>query len=272
MSRTANASEKEAVRHGRQLHWSHISTDYLEYRPTYPRPFFDLLRLLGVGVPKQALLDLGCGTGALAVPLALRGAHVTGIDLSEEQIAAAQEAARRADIRINFQVASAERTGLPDHGFDAITASMCWGYFDKKKVIPEILRLLRPGGLLVIASLIWTDEGDLIAARTNELIRRHNPAFRTQPRAGGDVDLVPEWSKKHFRLRTFQSHRTTLPFTSASWRGRIRASRWIGAALSLEETAKFDREHRILLEETAAPCFDIAHDIRLQIFEVLPPA
>ena len=265
MSRPSLSPE---VEHGRQLHWANISTDYLEYRPTYPKAFFDLLRQLGIGLPKQSILDLGCGTGALAVPLALRGAQVTAVDLSEEQISAGREAAGRADIRVDFRVSPAEQTGLPDHRFDAVTASMCWSYFDKKKVVPEVVRLLRPQGLLLVSSLLWTEEGDPIAARTNELIRRYNPNFRSRSQTGAPFELIPEWSRKHFRLRSFHSYRTTLPFTAASWRGRIRASRWIGAALSLEETARFDREHRILIEEIASPCFDIAHDIRLQIFEV----
>lgn len=254
---------------GRNLHWSSVSTDYLEYRPTYPRSYFDLLHHLGIGLPKQELLDLGCGPGTLAVPLALRGARVTAIDLSEEQIAAGREAANRADVRLDFRVSSAEQTGLPDHRFDVVTASMCWGYFDKKKIVPEVLRLLRPRGLLLVSTLLWTEDGAPIAAKTNELIRRYNPAF-TPDRRGSAPELLPEWSKKPFRLRSFHEYRTSIPFTAASWRGRIRASRWIGAALSLEETAKFDRDHRLLLDEIAAPCFDIAHDIRLQIFETLP--
>lgn len=248
------------------LHWGAVSRDYLEYRPGYPSEFFILLRHLGIGLAGQDILDLGAGTGALAVPFARRGARVTAVDVSEGQIQAGQQSARRAGVKINFRVAPAEATGLPDHSLDVISASMCWGYFDMNRMEVEVPRLLRPEGLLLVSSLTWLAE-DPIAARTDQLIARHNAAAG-KPGRGGDTEIIPAWSRARFRLKTYHEFKVDVPFTRKSWRGRIRACKWIGAALSAEATERFDREHQDLLERIAPAQFAIRHRVRIQIFGV----
>lgn len=251
----------------RPLHWGAVSHDYLKHRPGYPGDFFVLLQYLGVGLAGQDILDLGSGTGALAVPFARQGAHVTAVDVSEGQIQAGQQAARHERVEIIFIVAPAEATGLPDHSFDVISASMCWGYFDMNRMEAEVPRLLRSDGLLLVSSITWIATEDPIATRTDELIARHNAAAG-QPGRGGNLEIIPGWSAARFRLKTYHDFKVDVPFTRESWRGRIRACKWIGAALSAEETKRFDREHRSLLERIAPAQFNIRHRVRIQIFEV----
>lgn len=102
--------------------------------PELPPSFFERLRGLGVGLPGQRVLDLATGTGALALPLAAGGVRVTGIDLAGEQVAAARELAKERDLSLELFTARAEATGLPDGGFDLVTASQCFGDFD-----PELI-------------------------------------------------------------------------------------------------------------------------------------
>jgi 2-polyprenyl-3-methyl-5-hydroxy-6-metoxy-1,4-benzoquinol methylase len=250
------------------LHWDVTSQDYLKHRPGYPERFFAVLKQLGIGLPGQDILDLGTGTGALSVPFACQGASVTGADLSEGQILAAREAASRAGVRIAFKVAPAEKTKLPAHSFDVVSASMCWGYFDLSKMLVEVPRLLRPNGRLLISSLIWTKKKSGIAAATDKLIAKHNPAAAGAARAA-DAEVVPAWAKGYFELKSYHDFTTDLLFTRESWRGRIRACKWIGAALPPERTLAFDREHEALLDRIAPPEFPIEHRIRLQAFAPL---
>jgi SAM-dependent methyltransferase len=253
------------IKRTKALNWSAISQDYLQYRPGYPKQFFTLLRQLGIGLAGQHILDLGSGTGALAVPFARQGARVTAVDPSEGQLRAQKADARRHGIKIKFKVASAEKTGLPDHSFDAITASMCWTYFEIKKMKLEVPRLLRPGGLLLVSSLIW-DRHEGIVGHTHKLIAKYNPEARLTRRRW-DADVVPKWSQNWLRLKTFHEFRVNIPFSRESWRGRIRACRWIGAALGREQTEAFDREHEALLGRIALTKFAIPHRITIRIFE-----
>lgn len=249
------------------LNWSATSYDYLRYRPGYPKRYFTLLRHLGIGSVGQEILDLGSGTGALAVQFARQGARVTAVDPSEGQIQAAKAAARKHGVKVKFKAAIAEKTGLRDHSFNAITASMCWGYFDIVRMKLEVPRLLRPGGMLLVSTLIWDMRKGGIAGQSEGLIARYNGEVRGREHRRNRA-IVPDWSRHWLRLKTFHEFLADVPFTRESWRGRIRACRWIGAALPKEQTAAFDREHQALLEQIAPARFAIPHRITIRIFEL----
>jgi hypothetical protein len=149
-------------------------------------------------------------------------------------------------------VAAAEETGFPDHCFDVVSASMCWGYFDMKRMEVEVPRLLRVEGLLLASTLIWVRDEDSIAGQTDKLLAKH-AAGAVRLGRGGEAEILPAWSLNQFSLKTYHEFKVDLPFTRQSWRGRIRASKWIGAALSAEQTESFDREHQVLLNRIAPP-------------------
>ena len=143
---------------------------------------------------------------------------------------------------------------------------MCWRYFDMKRMGVEVPRLLRAEGLLLVSTIIWVRDENSIADQTHELIAKHNPQAGRSGR-GEYAELIPAWSRNRYYLRTYHEFKVELPFTSISWRGRIRACRWIGAALTAAQTEAFDREHQALLERIAPPKFGIPHRIRIQIFQ-----
>jgi ubiquinone/menaquinone biosynthesis C-methylase UbiE len=257
------------VEYGKTLDWSAVSQDYLRYRSGYPESFFSILQSLGVGLVTQRILDLGTGTGNLAIPFARQGARVTGLDSAPGQLQAARERASREGLDLDLIQAPAERSGLPDGSVDAVTASMSWGYFDTAKVVPEVRRLLVPEGLLAITSIIWRSSGDDIAARTNALIKRYNPLYgKRQGGGGADEETAPAWARGRFRLASFHRYHEAIGFTREHWLGRIRASKWIGAALPARKAEAFDEEHHHLLKK-GPDAFDVDHLIRLRVFEPL---
>jgi SAM-dependent methyltransferase len=145
----------QAIDGGRPFDWGRTSGDYAAHRPGPPQSFFDRLHALGVGLPRQRVLDLATGTGLLARQFARQGAAVTGIDISPEQIDAAARLARAEGLATDLVVASAEDSGLPDASFDAITANQCWLYFDRDRVIAEVRRMLVHDGVLVVSFFNW---------------------------------------------------------------------------------------------------------------------
>jgi ubiquinone/menaquinone biosynthesis C-methylase UbiE len=251
----------------RILNWDQTSEDYSRYRPGYPDSYFLLLQELGVGLKNQDILDLGTGTGALALPFAKQGAHVTGVDISNGQIEAAKTLASQNKLKVRFFVAKAEETGLPDRSFDVITSSMSWGYLDQKKMPEEATRLLRKNGLLLISSLNWVRDADTITQRTRELLKKYGSEREHQRRREAGFG-IPEWAKDKFRLKTYHTYYVVIPFTKETWRGRIRASRGVGALLSPEKTEEFDQELQKLLDDIGEDYFDIEHRITFYIFEL----
>ena len=89
--------------------FGHHSDDYAEYRPGFPGWFFERLATFRDLVDLEAL-DLGTGTGQIAIELARRGARVIGVDTAPNQVAAAERVAAAAGVaaRCSFRVAAAE--------------------------------------------------------------------------------------------------------------------------------------------------------------------
>lgn len=244
----------------RRIDWGRTSADYSAHRPNYPNQFFDLLASFGVGLASQRVLDLGTGIGFLALRFAERGAEVTGVDISQEQIEEARRRSMASAAPVQFVVAPAESTGLPPASFDVITASQSWLYFDKARAIAEAKRLLRPKGVLMTSHFVWLPRRDPIARASEELVLRYNPSW-TGADWAGEIPLMPKWAEGHFELHGMFVFDEPIPFTRESWRGRIRASRGVGASLPEHEVALFDREHDTLLRGIAGPEFSILHRI-----------
>jgi SAM-dependent methyltransferase len=251
---------------GRRIDWGKTSDDYTVYRPGPPDSFFERLRVLGVGIPGQCILDLGTGTGVMARRFAQQGSAVAGIDISAEQIAAARELASTENLEIDFRVAAAEETPFSTASFDVVTANQCWLYFDKRKAIAEVKRLLRPGGLLVTSHFSWLPRLDNVARQTEGLVLRFNPQWTT-----GDWDGVilpmPTWAEQAFSLRAMFYYDEPIPFTRETWRGRIRACRGVGAELNEEEVRRFDAAHAELLAQIVPVNFTVLHRLDAHLFE-----
>jgi 2-polyprenyl-3-methyl-5-hydroxy-6-metoxy-1,4-benzoquinol methylase len=267
MAQGGEAECQERNANPKALNWDQTSEDYSKYRPGYPGSYFVLLQELGIGLKNQDILDIGTGTGALALPFAEQGAHVTGVDLSAGQIEAAKTLASQKNLNIHFIVAKGEETGLPDKSFDVITSSMSWGYLDQKKMPEEAARLLRKNGLLLISSLNWVRDADPITEQTGELLKKYGSGREHHRRQEAGF-RTPEWATDQFRLKTYHTYYVTIPFTKESWRGRIRASRNVGAILSREKTEEFDQELQKLLDAIGQDHFDIKHRITFYIFEL----
>ena len=259
----------QAIVPGAGLNWNATADDYARFRPTYPASYFDILRTIGIGKPGQRILDLGAGTGALALPFARVGAQVVALDASAGQLEQLHVKARQERVDVRTVHARAEETGLPDGEFDVVSASMCWDYFDPNAIRQEVRRLLKPGGLLLVSLLLWAPE-DPLAKETDVLVSRYNPDAKRSRRDRLFVP-IPTWCEPPFQLRGYLAWREALPFTSESWRGRIRASKWIGAALPPDRVEAFDNDHAELIDRVApisfvAPgIFGIQHDIVLRV-------
>lgn len=102
----------------------------------------------------EKVLDAGCGVGGSAFWLAKnRGAHVTGITLSERQFAKAKELSARLGLekQTEFSLQDFTKTNFPDGTFDVVWAieSVCYA-LDKSIFLKEAYRVLKPGGHIIV--------------------------------------------------------------------------------------------------------------------------
>ncbi|WP_299691506.1 class I SAM-dependent methyltransferase [uncultured Tateyamaria sp.] len=108
------------------------------------------LQLLPRDMVGQDAIELGCGTGYVSGWMARRGARVTAIDLSPQQLATARRLAKVHNADIAFVEGNAEQTGLPAASFDFAISEYGASIWCRPEVwLREAWRLLRPGGRLV---------------------------------------------------------------------------------------------------------------------------
>jgi MPBQ/MSBQ methyltransferase len=113
----------------------------------------------------RTVLDVGCGIGGASRHLAQgfgEGTSVTGITLSPKQVARAEELAEQQGVRnAEFRVMNALAMDFPDNSFDLVWACESGEHMpDKKKYVEEMVRVLKPGGTLVIATWCQRDDRD----------------------------------------------------------------------------------------------------------------
>jgi 2-polyprenyl-3-methyl-5-hydroxy-6-metoxy-1,4-benzoquinol methylase len=108
--------------------------------------------------PGERVLDIACGTGNVTIPLARRGAMVTGLDMMPHLLEEARARAAREGLPIRFDEGFAETLPYPDGSFDVLV-SMFGIMFSPlpATVASEMARVLRPGGRLALAN--WTASG-----------------------------------------------------------------------------------------------------------------
>ena len=148
------------------------------------------------------VLDLGCAGGFMAEALAERGAHVTGIDPASDAIDAARDHARAGKLRIAYDVGVGEALPYDDASFDAVVCvDVLEHVADLHRVLSEIARTMRPGGLLLFDTInrnpLARFASITIAEDMLRLLPRgtHDPAMFIKPKelraAFQGVGLVP---------------------------------------------------------------------------------
>jgi len=181
-----------------------------------------LLATLTGGGPAR-VLDVGCGTGFLTLLLAEMGHLVTGIDLAERMLTAAEEKARRASLSVEFRLENATSLRDPDATYDVVIARhVIWALPDPSVGVKEWLRVLKPGGRLALIEGQWSsDDAAGMGSRTTQIT--------LAARARAVLRILYYGAKEHqlgrvpAKLRTLRYHaaQRTLPFSGGAPADRL---------------------------------------------------
>lgn len=233
---------------GRIIDFGRRAADYGRHRPGFPDSFFARLEYRGWIVAGQRALDLGTGTGSLALGFAARGLRVTGLDISPELLAVGRQRARAAGADVDFVQAQAEATGLDAASFDLVSAGQCWWWFDADATVAEAQRVLAEGGRILIGNFSYLPLPGNVAHRTEALVLEHNPGWAMAGWRGVHPEQVQALDRGGFRNVESFSYVVDVPFSHEGWRGRMRTCNGVGSSLDPEQVEAFDAALSALLD------------------------
>ena len=152
--------------------------------------------------PGDRVLDVACGTGNVTLPLARRGAMVTGLDLAPNLLVQARERAAAEGLTIPFDEGDAEALPYGDGAFDVVVTMFGAMFAPRPEIVAaEFGRVLKPGGLLAMAN--WTPMG--VSGQMFRVGGQHvpPPPGIVAPVLWGDAAVVEERLTAEFReIRT----------------------------------------------------------------------
>jgi SAM-dependent methyltransferase len=139
------------------------AAEYERGRPSYPAAVLDWL----VPIDAAVALDVGAGTGKLTRELRRRGLEVVAVDPSTGMLAELT----RVLPEVPVAAASAEDLPLRDRLADVVLVAQAWHWVDPRRAVPEIARVLKPGGWL---GLVWNvrDVREAWVARLGRILNR----------------------------------------------------------------------------------------------------
>jgi SAM-dependent methyltransferase len=154
-------------------------------------------------------LELGCGAAQFGIRVAMRGARVIGLDFSANQLAAAERTFAATGMRSPLVRGNAEEIPFADATFDLVFCDHgATSFTDPHRTIPEVARVLRPGGLLafnIATPIIWLCWPDAEDPPDRILHRAYFELGRT---VWDDADPTVEWQLTYGDwIRLFRANR-----------------------------------------------------------------
>lgn len=246
---------------GRPIDFGTRAEDYERHRPGFPASFFEQVEARRWIAAGMRALDLGTGSGSLALGWARRGLRTTALDISERLLRVTAARAREARLDVTTHLGAAESTGLAAGSFDLVSAGQCWWWFDGARAMAEIARLLVPGGRLLICNFSYLPLTGSLAERTEALILRINPGWTMAGWRGIHPEQVRALDEAGFVDVESFSFVEQVPFSREGWRGRMRTCNGVGSALGDEAVRRFDDELAAMLERDYPATIEVAHRV-----------
>jgi SAM-dependent methyltransferase len=223
-----------------------VADDYDRYRPGYPKRLQQTLIAQGLIGTGMRLLEVGCGTGQFTQLLVESGADVTVIDKSSRMIDLTKRNLR-SRLGVEKFICNEFIKFFPNEiEYASIFFAQSWHLLDSANRAHVAHNSLKCGGRVCLVYNSRLEEAAGIVSVTNALIRKHNPKWVHDGQAGIYPEFVFEITEAGFaNVETF-SFDWLISYSFETWRGRILASKGVGASMPTAALklflSDFDRE------------------------------
>lgn len=194
-----------------------LAAHYDAGRTGYSNELYNALVSFGLS-PRQHVLDVGCGTGLASRPLIENAFRVTGVDVSVPML----EKARERYPAATWVEGSAEALPLEPGTFDAAISAQAFHHVDRAKAIAEIVRVLKPGGLVAIWWKVLLDQ---------------DPVAQLRARVAQEMGVEPPHSGLKGGFKEFYAGALSSP--------AVRVIPW-HTTISLEHYLSYERSRKVV--------------------------
>lgn len=219
-------SRQREQRLNRRLSFDEIASLYDRARPAYPTSVIDSILSAANIRPRATVLEIGCGSGQLTVPLALHDASITALELGSNLAALARQRTARFP-SVGVIEADFDLWAVPRDAFDVVVAATSFHWLDPNTRATKCLDALRPGGTLLVLETHWSagSGADAFFLASQACYARwdpsHDPDFKPAlpdelPARHQELEVVPSF--QDIRVRDVVHERS---YSAAAYRALL---------------------------------------------------
>lgn len=220
-----------------------VADEYIKYRNDLPEMLLPGLEARGIDFNGAKIADFGAGPGFFSEQLSEKGGIVDAVEPSMEFYNHA-EMRFKDNNKVNFNLASAENSGLPPKTFDIVISLRSWDWFDRREALEEVQRILKPDGHLVIADFGFVSSSG-VGKESVRVMRKCAKSFKVKSKihkqkndeliTGFPLEWIEEWQKYHFDIQDLYKRSYKMEFTHEEW---------IDHLSPVSTLVEFKRKHR----------------------------
>lgn len=255
--------------------YSEIAEAYIKSRDDIPDAFIENLELRGIEISGAKIADLGAGPGYLSNKLSEKGAIIDAVEPTKAFVDFAKNEFKD-NQRVRFIKGTAEENGLPSQTYDIVIVMRAWHWFDRDEVIDEVIRILKPGGYLVVGDAGFTGASKAVK-ESMKIIRKNAQKYAVGPTGTKEytdqlinnfpVEWFDEWQLAKLDLVELFKKEYKVKYKHEDWMGRLSSVSSLAGFKEKERKETLKKIEKSLIENVDKNKYKVPHLLSVAVLE-----